>query len=285
MSNIDMMEVTEGVDQMNDFSKPIEIQYPKECIEDAEQLDLEQLQDEYPDVAEYVKGMEDRLGASDQPGSIMSTIEYYRTDDGSLIARCSEEKTEACGQESDFWRNTMMVMKGDDVYAQRGGTENSSPFNEFLNSRELMPNKVYHIDGFINYKTDELGRVCEVEARPTDTADVEKPGKRPPSLGNITKDKDGLDTDDGGHLIAKELYGSYDAINIVPQDSALNNGKWKSMEKEIRDAVGEGQDVTIHQRVEYGESDSFRPQSFHVEVTIDGKMKTYDFENKVTKAC
>jgi len=283
MNNIEMMEVPELNDQMNDYSEPIEMRYPEECIENAEQLSLDKVREEYPEVAKYVSGMEEQLGSINHPGGIMSTLEFYRTDEGTLIARCNEEKTEACGHEPDFWKNTMMVMKGNDIYAYKGGTENSACANEFLNMKELMPNKVYHVDGFANYKTDHLGRVCEVEARLSDTANVEKPGIRPPNLRPITTHKNGLETDDGGHLIAKKLVGSYDAINIVPQDTNLNQkGVWRAMENDCLKAVESGKDVMIHHHIEYDETNSFRPKLFHVEIMIDGKMKTYEFKNNAS---
>nr|WP_252374380.1 DNA/RNA non-specific endonuclease [Hydrogenophaga sp. 2FB] len=38
--------------------------------------------------------------------------------------------------------------------------------------------------------------------------------------------------DEGGHLIAAALGGAGDRINIVPQDSTMNRGEWRAMERE-----------------------------------------------------
>lgn len=82
--------------------------------------------------------------------------------------------------------------------------------------------------------------------------------------------KSGEATDQGGHLIASALGGAGDRINLVPMDSVLNNGSWKTMETSLGKALEQGKSVSVKIDVGYPEAGGTRPSEFRVTTTIDG---------------
>ena len=162
-----------------------------------------------------------------------------------------------------------MVVKGNDVYCKAGCTETNGPMNEFINEKELMPNMTYHIDGHFNYQTDELGRVSSSYEKLSGVDELERSGKRC-SLQGIVTSKDGLPDDVGGHIVANNVHGPTEAINIFPQNCDLNNsGEWKQMENYIQSAVQEGKDVVVSKESHYN-GDSKRPSDIDVCIQTNG---------------
>ncbi|WP_259586451.1 DNA/RNA non-specific endonuclease [Shewanella baltica] len=51
--------------------------------------------------------------------------------------------------------------------------------------------------------------------------------------------KDGLDNDEGGHLIASNFDGPGEQINYAAMDGNLNKGAWKAMENKWAEAIKE----------------------------------------------
>lgn len=139
---------------------------------------------------------------------------------------------------------------------------------------ELEPNKVYERNGY-EYKTDEMGRTKLVSG---DLQLVE--GERTPlqtEIGHM-----GLETDEGGHILATRFDGPTDAFNLVPQDSNLNRGAWKAMENSWADGLSNGQDVKVMVEPVYGD-DTIRPESFEVLSQIDGELTYSSFLNEASK--
>lgn len=83
----------------------------------------------------------------------------------------------------------------------------------------------------------------------------------------------GLETDEGGHLIATRFNGPPDAFNIVPQDANLNRGQWKAMENEWAEALKDGQQTEVIVAPVYADGIS-RPIGFDVLYTIGTGNKT-----------
>jgi filamentous hemagglutinin len=82
--------------------------------------------------------------------------------------------------------------------------------------------------------------------------------------------------DQGGHLIAASLGGAGDKLNLVPMDKILNNGPWKSMEKQLADALKAGKNVSIKIDVGYSGA-SARPSKFVVSAIIGGNRQKFEF--------
>lgn len=267
MANIEDIEGQKSNDSISDFSIPTELENLDECTENAEKISLEDVRETNPDIADYVDRMSERLGNS-CPDGIMKSFEYYRETDGSIIIKNSN---------SDF-QNSNMVVKGNDVYCDGGCNESDQHPNEFINETELMPNKTYHVDGHFNYITDQEGRVVKTNESLNGVQELDRSGERG-NLKPIADAKDGTPDDIGGHIVANNVYGPTEAINIFPQNSELNNsGEWKQMENTIQNATNNGDRVEVTKTFEYSD-DSKRPNSIDVSVNVNGATSDYHFEN------
>lgn len=129
----------------------------------------------------------------------------------------------------------------------------------------LQPNTHYELNGY-RYTTDDKGRIVKTEGTvilPTDKS----PRPRLPDIPDRNPD-----TDDRGHLIAREFGGADTEGNLVPMDSDINqNGEYRKLEQELKKAAQNGSEVTVAIEPQY-EGDSHRPKEFIVTYTIDGEI-------------
>ena len=142
-----------------------------------------------------------------------------------------------------------------------------------LNNPE--PNTRYIVDGNKIYDTDHLGRVVRVEAMlKLDTLDRN-------TYQQLKAGKQGIDGDEGGHLIASILNGSGEKINLLPMNSNLNRGEWKALENRWANALQDDKTVKVKIESVYQGTD-IRPESFDVLYSIDNSrwVKT-EFLNQV----
>ena len=135
-------------------------------------------------------------------------------------------------------------------------------WNELLNNPE--PNTRYIVDGNKIYDTDHLGRVVRVEATlKLDTLDRN-------TYQQLKAGKQGIDGDEGGHLIASILNGSGEKINLLPMNSNLNRSLWKKLENGWAKSLQEGKTVKVKIEPVYRGTD-IRPESFDVLYSIDNR--------------
>lgn len=136
---------------------------------------------------------------------------------------------------------------------------------------QLEPAAIYKLDNGHRYMTDASGRVSSVEGKLSlTTMDRNK-------YQQCAAGKCGDIGDEGGHLIASSLGGAGDRINIVPQASTLNRGDWKNMENELRNALRDGESVSVKIDVGYPVGGGGRPNEFTVFANIGGKLKEFTF--------
>lgn len=88
----------------------------------------------------------------------------------------------------------------------------------------LSPRTAYVLDNGHTYVTDIAGRVTYVEGKLVDFSKDRNPYQQK------CAGKSGCVGDDGGHLIASVLGGAGYRLNLVPQSSELNRGRWLKME-------------------------------------------------------
>lgn len=149
--------------------------------------------------------------------------------------------------------------------------DNSKPYAE---NGELLPNAEYVLNGN-KYVTDDKGRIIQVEGKldlPSETTERPKLPDTP----------DRKESDDRGHLVAREFGGSDEIGNLVSMDSEVNrNGDFRKLELELKQAIKDGSEVSIKTDVVY-DGDSKRPSAFKVTYTIDGEayVKTIINERK-----
>lgn len=130
---------------------------------------------------------------------------------------------------------------------------------------KLKPNIKYISNGY-DYSTDSVGRINNAKGK----LQLGE-GKRNSTHQIKSGGKDRKQNDHGGHLIAHIFGGSGLVDNIVPMNGKLvNQGSYKKLEIEWRNALREGQEVYVDITPKY-KGDSLRPREFVVKYTVDGK--------------
>lgn len=134
-----------------------------------------------------------------------------------------------------------------------------------------------HSESNYTYKADELGRTVNVSGK-VELADGERNQYAQLKAGGT----DRLNSDDGGHIIAREFGGSGDIHNLVPMDSTINrSGEYRQLETTLKNYVNEGYEVNVNVSLEY-ETESFRPEVFDITYTVDGEPFHEIIYNKVS---
>lgn len=236
-------------------------------LQEGRKLDEEEAKRRYPDVERYVARLKERLGYN----TYAMSVEIIEVMDGVLILKGVDDRP---NQLSNY-----AVIIERDVYAYTGNAKGDGHLNEFLNNPDgMIPNMRYHLEN-VTYVIDDKGRVNETyevhsAKNPTDRCDAR------PQLKTVSDAKGGRDSDVGGHIVAHNVDGPTEAINIVPMDAGFNNdereGQWKAMEKVILDAYQSGKTVLVHKRLRYP-GDSLRPNNINVEYKVEGGLTEMRF--------
>lgn len=224
------------------------------------------LKKENPKLATYVERMNYYWGG--KGSEFMKFIVYEKTADGKIILRNSK------------YTKSEILLDGNKVYAKAGNvSEKNGELNLFLANRDkMMPNMIYIVDdGAFIYKTDKLGRVVETNTDLKKASMVKRSSKRGSQAHNCAA-KGGRKGDHGGHLIASEINGPEEAINIVPMSAKFNtSGKWRQLEEEIKRLMDSGKDVKVKQIIKYKGSTSI-PEYIEVHVSVDGVDTVHRFK-------
>ncbi|MBW8186308.1 DNA/RNA non-specific endonuclease [Shewanella nanhaiensis] len=151
-------------------------------------------------------------------------------------------------------------------------------WNKELNGK-LKANSKYKVGNY-TYETDDLGRVKSVSGE----LDLTKQDRNTYQQGKAGKQdgiKDGLDDDEGGHIIASIFNGPGEQINYAAMDGNLNKGAWKRMENKWADALkgDPPKKVSVSIDAIYDEG-SNRPEAFDITYLIDGKKKSVTLINQ-----
>ena len=217
----------------------------------------------FPELEKLWDRIVSRLG---EDSYFSNSIEFFVTPSNALIIK---------SRLSDFVIDTTII-EGDCVICNSGGLKNDGHLNEFINECIAMPSMIYYVDGAFMFKTDSLGRTIGTIEYLHSAKNIGRGGHS--SFDKITSAKDGKTTDVGGHIIANNVNGPSEAINIVPMDSSFNNsGDWKSMEKMIQNAFYYKNEIRVKKELFYP-GDSKRPNKITVNILIDGEESNYLFD-------
>ena len=132
-------------------------------------------------------------------------------------------------------------------------------WNKKLNSPK--PNKKYVMSGTgYVYQTDGKSRVVRVVASLRSGK-----GHRNDHQQRVAGRESRLDTDQGGHLLARIFKGPGEGLNLVPMDSKLNQGPWRDLERTWSTALSKRPrpEVKVRITVNY-KGNGTRPTSFDV---------------------
>ena len=171
-------------------------------------------------------------------------------------------------------------MNGTLITGHAGSLKNAGPVNEFFN--HLIPNRTYIIDDCFVYKTDNMGRVIECNAKRNKAyKSIERNTQRNSNVQrHVIEQLDGRKgLDDAGHLFANTTGGPNELINQVPMASELNRtGKWRELERIEEQALKEGKEVISNRKLIY-KGNSKRPTAIEFTTSIDGVVTKTLVEN------
>lgn len=166
------------------------------------------------------------------------------------------------------------------ITGHAGSLKNAGPVNEFFN--HLIPNRTYIIDDCFVYKTDNLGRVIECNAKRNKAyTAIERNTQRNSDVQrHVIEQLDGRKgLDDAGHLFANTTGGPNELINQVPMASELNRtGKWRELERIEEQALKDGKEVISNRKLIY-KGGSKRPTAIEFTTSIDGVVTKTLVEN------
>ena len=151
--------------------------------------------------------------------------------------------------------------------------------NALLNLYPLR-NAEYRSSNII-YRHDDFGRL--IQAKITATGELESAGRDTDTIRRTRIFKSDFDIetqslrptsrlqDDGSHVIADSWGGKSVVMNIVPQNSAINQGGiWRISEDAGLKAARNGSRVERVIDINYSDNRSLRPSSFILNQTVDG---------------
>lgn len=138
-----------------------------------------------------------------------------------------------------------------------------------------QPNITYELKGSY-FVTDEKGRITDFHAKPERSPENPRDNDAQLRAGG----EDRRPTDQGGHLVARDLNGDGGIGNLVAMDSRINQSDYKLMENDIKSALDEGKDVVLKGKMDYP-GDSQRPDRITSTVTTDGLATVYKFDNNL----
>lgn len=237
----------------------------QENIETSRELSLEELREVRPDLADYVESMQERLGHNDYAQSIKA----YYCENGDIILAGTDNRTR---QESNY-----AVVRGNDIYCWAGNARCDGHLNEFANNTDgYVPNSRYHFEN-ATYVTNDMGQVetvyeYHITSRATDRN--EERGE----LKSVCDAKGGLSDDVGGHIVAHNIDGVTEAINIVPMNDSFNNGgEWKSMEEVFLTEYSEGRSFAVRKEIHYNQ-ETGRPDHIDVKACIQGEKMNWSYD-------
>ena len=145
----------------------------------------------------------------------------------------------------------------------------------YLKNGELEPAATYELNGNA-YTTDEQGRIIRCQAHPERSPENPRDVNAQLQAGG----KDRRFSDQGGHIVGRDLNGDGGAGNLVAMDSKINQSDYKRMENDIKTALSEGKDITAITDIHYSD-DSRRPDTITVTTAADGISTVYKFDNNL----
>lgn len=161
---------------------------------------------------------------------------------------------------------------------------NGGQNNEILNG-PLRENSIFESStqsgNVITSWTDEFGRVEKMSIDKIECYDGARDLNQQKKCIEL---KNGLPSDDAGHLLAREFGGPTEQYNLTPMDSYTNrHGEWRYMEQEWKKAMNEGKSVSdVHYQVYY-DGENKRPVGFDVTYKVDGEIESRYVDNSPIK--
>ena len=195
-----------------------------------------------------------------------------------LETEAKEAATELGSKIENYTWNDKCITtdSGEKVYTVEAGKDS------YLLNGDLPENATIEVynppaDNTITVKTDDLSRNSVTEIDCVTRGDGVRSEFQQQRCRYV---KDGLVSDDGGHLLAREFNGPTEQINYLPMDSYTNRmGEWRNMEKSWEKTLDSGGSITDVRIESYYEGDSKRPTGFDVSYKENGEIKYRYIDN------
>lgn len=130
----------------------------------------------------------------------------------------------------------------------------------FLKYGELAPNSSYTRNGY-DYATDAQGRVTQASGQ-LRLEDYPRYKDYETKIGH-----QGIDGDQGGHLIGNRFGGTSEGVNLVPQNGNFNTGAYNQLERQWADEIRAGNRVDVRVGLSYADNTG-RPSRYQIEYTV-----------------
>lgn len=243
-----------------------------ESIGKVQELTLDELKEECPQMYETVQRMNERL----EGGDIMPSLHYYKNENGDFVLK----------SDLPVYANTHMIVSGGVIYAKsgcdlKGNVEGFNYRNECINTTELLPNTAYVIDGRSVYEHDSRGRLIK-ETTVYSSDFSEKQPRDTSEQARFRDGKDAIEGDESSHSVPHCLGGSNESINQLPVSADINRGEgseWRANENNVTRHVREGDTVYVEHTYSY-EGESKRPINVTSETYVDGYANKLEFDNR-----
>jgi len=150
---------------------------------------------------------------------------------------------------------------------------------EEVKKLRLKPSTSYTLNGY-NYKTDEYGRIFEVEGN-LNIVDKELRLRDKKSSSIAGKGDGRLENDQGGHLIGDQFGGAGGKENLIPMHKDINNyhkGKWGLMEKRWAETINNGGTVEVKIELQYSDLTG-RPSAFIITENVNDIFHNFTIIN------
>ncbi|TMP38343.1 DNA/RNA non-specific endonuclease [Pseudoalteromonas rubra] len=142
---------------------------------------------------------------------------------------------------------------------------------------KLEADTKYVLSNGHSYTTDAHGRVISVSGEAGKGVKLDRNTYQQTKTGH-DGNAQSHELHDGGHLIATHLGGAGDKINMVPMTRELNRDLYRSMERELGQALKDGKEVYVDIKVGYPDNPTAtRPNIIRVTAKVDGVPTPYSF--------
>lgn len=146
----------------------------------------------------------------------------------------------------------------------------------YFTDGELVADTTYELNGN-TYTTDEQGRIVHCEAKPERSPE----NPRDVNAQLHTGGADRHSSDQGGHIVGRDLNGEGGVGNLIAMDSRINQSDYKRMENDIKASLDDGKDVSMSTDILYYSEESKRPDIITTTITADGVKAIYKFDNNL----
>ena len=141
---------------------------------------------------------------------------------------------------------------------------------------ELVKNAEFQINGY-TYKTDSSSRTVQASGK----LKIPEKHDRIMERMSVVGKGDQLASDDRGHLIGHQFYGSDRLENLVPQAQKINQGSYARLETHLAELVNTGKEVYVSVTPFY--KDTRRPEAIFYYYSVDGHSSAVFFSNTLSE--